>query len=363
MAGRRALGIRRAWVTAIAAAAVLTSVSLRADPDAFVLDRFGEYLESLRVQVGIPGLAAAVVGTNDIVWERGFGRQDVESAIFARPDTLFHVDSVTQIFTAAMTLRCVESGRLSLDDLAGTFRPGSPDAGATLGQLLTHTSDTPSGLVFSYRPERLEPLWPAIRACETGSFRKTLSNLLRQMAMMDSVPGPDVVTLAPPAEGIPSAEDAARYKAALSRLAVPYSVDGQGRASPSRYTATTLTPGTGLISTVRDIARFDLALRSGIIVRLDTLTNAWQAPMGAKGQRLPHGLGWFVQNSNGQPVVWQFGGGDTGSSSLVVTLPARGMTVILLANSNGLAKTSPALSAGDLTVSPFGRLILGVFAH
>jgi CubicO group peptidase (beta-lactamase class C family) len=114
---------------------------------------------------------------------------------------------------------------------------------------------------------------------------------------------------------------------------------------------------------VRDIARFDLALRSGVIVRLDTLTNAWQAPVGAKGQRLPHGLGWFVQNSNGQPVVWQFGTGDTGSSSLIVTLPARGISVILLANSNGLAKTSPALSAGDLTVSPFGRLILGVFAH
>lgn len=355
--------MRRAWLTTIAAAAVLSSVGLRADPDAFVLDRFGEYLESLRAQVGIPGLAATVVGTNDILWERGFGRQDLESAIPASPITGFHLDSVTQMFTAAMTLRCVESGRLSLDDRVGKFRPGSPDAAATLAQILTHTSETPSGLVFSYKPERLEPLWPAIRACEGGSFRKTLAGLLEGTAMMDSVPGPDVLSLTPPAEGIPSAQDAERYKNALTRLAVPYAVDGPGRATASRYTATTLTPGTGLISTVRDIARFDLALRSGIIVRLDTLTSAWQAPVGAKGQRLPHGLGWFVQNSNGQPVVWQFGAGDTGSSSLIVTLPARGMTVILLANSNGLARTSPALSAGDLTVSPFGRLILGVFAH
>src|SRR5215510_791380 len=146
MAGRRALGMRRAWVTAIAAAAVLTSVSLRADPDAFVLDRFGEYLESLRAQVGIPGLAATVVGTSDILWEKGFGRQDLESAIPASPITGFQLDSVTQLFTVAMTLSCVESGRLSLDDLAGKFRPASPDPGATLGQLLTDTSDKPSGL-------------------------------------------------------------------------------------------------------------------------------------------------------------------------------------------------------------------------
>lgn len=353
--------MRRAWLTTIVAAAVLMSISLRADD--FVLDRFGEYLESLRAQVGIPGLAATVVGTSDILWERGFGRQDLESSLPARPDTPFHTDSLTQMFTAAMALRCVESGRLALDDRVGKYRPASPDADATIAQILTHTSDTPSGLVFSYRPDRLEPIWPAIRACEGGSFRKTLAGLLDRNAMMDSVPGPDAASLTPPAEGIPSAADADRYKKALARLAIPYSVDGQGRATPSHYTATTLTPGTGLISTVRDIARFDLALRNGIIVRLDTLTNAWQAPIGAKGQRLPHGLGWFVQNSNGQPVVWQFGTGDTGSSSLIVTLPARGMTVILLANSNGLAKTSPALSAGDLTVSPFGRLILGVFAH
>jgi CubicO group peptidase (beta-lactamase class C family) len=357
----RALSKLRFAATAAAAVGVLTSVSLRADD--FVLDRFGEYLESLRVQTGVPALAAAVVGTSDILWERGFGRQDLESAIPASPITPFHLDSVTQTFTAAMTLRCVESGRLSLDDQVGKFRPGSPDAGATIGQILSHTSETSGGLVFSYRPDRLEPLWPAIRACEGGSFRKTLSGLLEQTAMMDSVPGPDVATLTPPAEGIPAPADLDRYKRALARLAIPYAVDGQGRATPSRYTATTLTPGTGLISTVHDIARFDLALRKGVIVRLDTLTNAWQAPVNSKGQRLPHGLGWFVQNSNGQPVVWQFGTGDNGSSSLIVTLPARGLTVILLANSNGLAKTSPALSSGDLTVSPFGRLILGVFAH
>lgn len=352
--------MRRAWLTTAVAVAVLMTISLRADD--FVLDRFGEYLESLRVQTGIPGLAAAVVGTSDIQWERAFGRQDLESLVAARPDTPFHVDGVTQMFTAAMVLRCVESGRLSLDDKVGQFRPESPDAHATLGQLLTHTSDTPSGLVFSYRPDRLEPLWPAVRACGSGSFRKVFSNLLEQMAMMDSVPGPDVVSLVPPAEGIPTADAVERYKRALVRLAIPYAVDAQGRATPSHYTATTLTPGTGLISTVRDMARFDLALRGGIIVRLDTLTSAWQAPVGAKGQRLPHGLGWFVQNSNGLPVVWQFGTGENGSSSMVVTLPTRGLTVILLANSSGLAKPS-TLSSGDLTVSPFGRLILGVFGR
>ena len=123
-----------------------------------------------------------------------------------------------------------------------------------------------------------------------------------------------------------------------------------------------MTPGNGAISTVRNIARFDLALRKGVIVRPSTLADAMVAPVGANGQRLPHGYGWFVQTYNGMPVVWQFGVDDGGSSSLVITLPARGLTLILLANSSGLVRPL-ALASGDLNVSPFGKLFLNAFAR
>src|SRR5215510_2276468 len=49
--------------------------------DDFVNGRLGEYLESLRVQTGIPGLAVAVVGRNDVQYERGFGYDDAEKNI------------------------------------------------------------------------------------------------------------------------------------------------------------------------------------------------------------------------------------------------------------------------------------------
>lgn len=352
--------MRRSLLTMAVGLSLLFGVSVRADD--FVLDRFGDYLESLRVQAGIPGLAAAVVDTSDIIWERAFGRQDLETSVATRTDTPFHVDGVTQIFTAAMALRCVEEGRLLLDDRVGQFKAGSPEPNATISQLLSHTSETPAGLVFTYRPERLEPLWPVVRACAVGSFRKTLANLFEQLAMGDSVPGPDVIDLVPPAEGIPTPEAVERYRRTLGRLAAPYAVDSRGHASRSQYDATTLTPGTGVISTVRDIARFDVALKKGVILRPDTLAAAWQPPVGSNKQRLPHGYGWFVQSYNGAPVVWQFGDGDNSSSSLMVTLPARGLTLILLANSSGLSKPF-ALASGDLTVSPFGRLFLGVFVR
>src|SRR5207247_1118353 len=115
------------------------------------------------------------------------------------------------------------------------------------------------------------------------------ANLLDHFAMKDSVPGVDAVLLAPPAEGIPDAAHIERYSGALSRLATPYAVDSKGRASTSQYEATTLSPAGGLVSTVRDLAEFDLGLRQGLLLNPETLAAAWRAPIGRDGYPLPHG--------------------------------------------------------------------------
>jgi hypothetical protein len=122
--------------------------------------------------------------------------------------------------------------------------------------------------------------------------------------------------------------------------------------------ATTVTPAAGLISTVQDFAQFDLALKQGVLLRPDTLADMRRPALGAKGVALPHGLGWFVQSYNGEPIVWQYGIGANASSSLVVSVPGRGLTLVLLANSDGLVKPF-ALAAGNVTASPFVRLFLG----
>ena len=102
-------------------------------------------------------------------------------------------------------------------------------------------------------------------------------------------------------------------------------------------------------------------MKQGILLEQDTLDLAWSTPS-ANGEPLPHGIGWFVQTYNGEKVVWQFGMSENASSSLMITLPARGLTLILMANSDGLVKLySPA--NGDITLSPFARLFLNVFVR
>ena len=74
---------------------------------------FETYLESLRVQAGIPGLSAAIVKDGAVAWERGFGYQNVEARIPATPDTPYPVGDISETFATTLLLQCVEERHLS----------------------------------------------------------------------------------------------------------------------------------------------------------------------------------------------------------------------------------------------------------
>ncbi|HXE80440.1 MAG TPA: serine hydrolase domain-containing protein [Vicinamibacterales bacterium] len=336
-------------------------------PGDWVLSLFEDYLEALRRQAGIPGLAAVIAGDNGIVWERGFGKPDLDLPQPVTGDTPFHADGLMQIVTATLVLRCVEQGRLTLDDPVVPVDPSNPIDVPTIRQVLTHTSGSPDAPIYFYQPERYEALRPVVETCTGGGFREAVARLLEDAGMTESVPGEDVLFLPPPPAdpldpGLHAryTETMTRYAAILSRLATPYAVDPRGNATRSQYLLPTLTAWGGLVSTARDLARFDIALRSGSLVRPETLAAVWQTSVGSSPQPLPHGLGWFTSIYNGRAVAWQFGVTDGASSSLIVSVPAQRMTMVLLANSDGLVRPFP-LNNGDITVSPFGRVLVGLF--
>ena len=304
-------------------------------------------------------MSAAIVGDTDIVWERGFGRQDLGPAIPTQPDTPFHIDGLGQTLTATLVLQCVEQGKLSLDDPVGNYDSASADPGATIRQLLAHTSPGPAGETFSYRPERLESLRDAVRECTGDSYRETLANLFDRLAMKDSVPGPDAVTLAPPSEGIPDAATAARYSAVLARLTTSYLVSRTGAGEP--------VPALGHDAHHGQRRGLDRARSRAVRRRAQAGPAAHARDAGAGLEPAGRsracracrtGSGGSCRSYNGQLVVWQFGVSES-SSSFLMTLPSRRLTMILLANSDGLVKPF-VLAPGDVLASPFARVFLGL---
>ena len=67
-----------------------------------------------------------------------------------------------------------------------------------------------------------------------------------------------------------------------------------------------------------------------------------------------------MQYYNGEKLVWHFGNVPDAYSSLILKVPSRRLTLILLANSDGLSAPF-SLHQGDVTSSLFARTFLRLF--
>lgn len=83
------------------------------------LQDFDAYVEGVRKQFEVPGIAVAIVKDGQVVLERGFGARELGQDGKAKPvdaNTLFAIASNTKAFTAAALSILADEGKLSLDD-------------------------------------------------------------------------------------------------------------------------------------------------------------------------------------------------------------------------------------------------------
>jgi CubicO group peptidase (beta-lactamase class C family) len=323
------------------------------------LAQFQQSLDSLRRQYGIPGLSAAIVNNGQIIWEAGFGFQDVENQIPATTDTPYRTASITKTFASMLLMKCVERGVLNLDTPIRNYTSGIADSRVTVRHLFTHTSQSsPPGESYLYSGDRYNYLTPVVESCTGQTFREAMAKtILDRLAMNDSVPGQDMEFPAAQTAALFTPEALQRYTRVIQRLAKPYVVDSSGRPILSAYPPRGISAAAGLISTVRDLARYDAAIDQHVLLQSQTQDQAWTNHVNSKGQRLPYALGWFVQMYGNERLIWHYGQWDT-FSGLFLKVPGRNVTLILLANSSRLSSPFNALGAGNVTGSPFANLFL-----
>ncbi len=351
----------RAPRLALASLLVLVSLEQGTPAQSLAFSLFERYLESLRQQAGIPGLSAAIVQGRRVVWEAGLGQRDVEASVNATPDTPYPVLGLTETVTVVLLGQCVEGGRLNVDESIRRWSPQIPEPGATVRHVLAHASDGAMRGGFRYDPSRYAALTGVAEDCSGATFRRHVAHeVLDRLGMSDSVPGLDLDDPSASARQLFPSDRLERYASVLRRVATPYRVERNGRPSRTEFSPRGLDAASGLVSTVRDLARYDAALDDAVLLRRDLMNIAWQNAGSASGSTLPTGLGWFVQRYNGERLVWHFGEAPGAYSSLILKVPGRDLTLILLANSDGLSATF-SLAEGDVTRSLFARTFLGLF--
>ena len=327
---------------------------------------FVQRIDSLRKEANIPGLSVVVVENREIVLAAGLGYADAENEIPATAQTPYDIASVAKPLSAVVALRLVETGVLDLDKpivdysewtdfctgfsrqpsiFAQELRCEPPNH--TLRHLLSHTATGAPGTRFSYNPILYSWGSRPIMAAAGSSF----STLVERYVFIPS----GMRNSARKYRDLPLREDLAE------RLAQPYQIESSGavQPSPARPPQGDGAAG-GVVSTVLDLASFDIALDEGALISADSRTEMMAPTRTIDGKAAPYGLGWYVQKYEGHTLVWHSGWWEDAYSALYLKIPALNLTFIVLANSEGIWWNNP-IDQAAVERSQFAQAFLSEF--
>jgi len=238
------------------------------------------WLEAQRAYDRVPGLSAAIVHDQELLWSGASGFADVDSGQPARDDTIYGICSISKLFTGIAVMQLRDQGKVRLDDPVQELLPwynlgqsfeGSPPI--TLESLLSHSSGLPResaspywvGPDFAF-PTRQEvrsllggqsTLYPAQRYFQYSNLGLTLvGEIVAERSgedydsyVQNHILGP--LGLQDTATGFPTDNRE-------SRIATGYGYAGRedGPIPMPRYDARGITPAAGFASTALDLARF-----------------------------------------------------------------------------------------------------------
>lgn len=134
-------------------------------------------LEDGHQATGVVGAAAAVVFADGARWSGAAGWSDPGRGLAMRPGLMFNVGSISKNYLAALALRMVERGKLSLEDTVGDYFADLPhvDPGITVRQLLNHTSG-----IFDFVKHAHSPWQNALTATRLWSSEEILNTLVEE---------------------------------------------------------------------------------------------------------------------------------------------------------------------------------------
>jgi len=353
------------------------------------IQTFKQKIESLCEELNIPGMSVAILQGQEIIFNQGFGYADVENKIPATENTPYHIASLTKPFAAAIIMQLVEEDKLNLDSeikdelkdsvlppLPLDDRPHQGYASAcdrmielqndnsypiafllqdyncntqriTVRHHLTHTSQGIPGEKYQYNGLLYAFLTFVVEAASRENFKEQLvKKIIEPLEMTRTFPGNS---------------DDVNIKI-LKDCAKPYQVNKEGNPvlSDFDYAEGAIYASAGMISTVLDIAKFDIAMDQNLLVSEESKEKMFTATLASGGQPLPYGLGWFIQTYKGVKLIWHYGYEPGAYSSLILKIPEKETTLILLANSDG-ASASFDLGEGNVLNSPFAAEFIDLF--
>ena len=295
-----------------------------------------------------PGYAVGIVAGGELVHARGFGQANLSHGLPITPDTVFNIASLSKQVTAAALGLLIVDGDVALDSPVAAYIAEWPEAFAAVE--VQHLVYMTSGVPEYYTLER-----PDGRDWQLDYFTvdDALSVVMAQPAL-EFTPGSRwaynnsnyqlIAEIVERVSGMPFSEfvrirmfeplgmhdslvndDLATV---IARRATGYNVDNDSYRREIRRAPHY--GGSGVFSTVRDLARWSMAYESHALGSQE-LTELLLSTRRFDHDKTNDAFGLVWGEYRGQRTLW-YEGGDLGFSSYMVRVPDSGLTIIVLSN-------------------------------
>lgn len=311
------------------------------------LDKIEKAISAQMSRLGIPGLSVAVVVDHKLQWSAGYGLADVENFVPAKASTAYRLGSISKPVTATAVMQLVERGKIDLDAPIQKYCPAFPQKQwpVTVRLLLGHLSgirhykneaeysstrhyksvveglemfkDDPLGFEpgtkFGYTTHGFAVLGCAVEGASGMSFPDYERENVFKPAGMNRIRVDNVTDIIP-------------------NRAQGYLKTKSGELQNSELADTSYKiPGGGFIATVEDLAKFAIAMQTGVVVKKETLDLMWTSQKTRDGKATGYGMGWSIGERNGMKEV-EHGGAQQRVSTYLYTIPEKGLAVVLMTN-------------------------------
>ena len=322
------------------AIAAAVAVPLRADD---VDDWVNAQIKERRV----PAVSIAVIRGGALIKTAGYGIANLEHSIPAAPDTIYKIGSVSKQFIAAGVMLLVQDGKVVLDQPLGRYMAGTPDAwqAITIRHLLTHTS----GLVREgpgFDPFKIQPDLDVIKTAfplplnSKPGDKYAYSNLgyyilADVIRAVSGQPWPEFLSGRIFTPLGMTATRPTSVAAIIPNRAGGYAWSKDRFENMDNWPA--VRPSGAFVSTVLDMAKWEIALQSDRILTTPTKQQIWTPVRLNDGSEYPYGFGWEIDhfpNGIGPTGVSMIRHEGTipGFRAVYWRLPKQDITVIVLSN-------------------------------
>jgi len=320
------------------------------DPFAAFRTQTDEWIAEAMTRDRVPGMSLLVALGETIVMAKGYGVADVENDVPVTSKSVFQIGSLTKQFTAAAIMKMVDAGELRLDDQLNDLLPefAFPGKEVTVHQLLNHTSGITSYTRFratlaklEYRRIRHRDMYEVIKdqhfEFEPGTgYKYNNSGYYLLGVIIEKVSGRKYSDYL--AEHLWKGSGLTETYFQRTPRIIKHRARGYtqsfllGELQNARVAGQWPFAAGGLLSTTRDLHRWNLALHGGSLISKDSYAKM-TTPTSRGSPTRPHtyGYGLNIHDRDGRRV-FVHSGGIPGFKCFNAFFPKSQLTVVLLCN-------------------------------